>query len=94
MPILWEEPFGIVMAEAMACGTPVLGYNRGAVPEVVEHGVSGFVEETLDQLVTAAGRLDELQRSNARLRVETYYADHVIAARYLDVYAHMLGSIK
>ena len=53
MPILWEEPFGIVMAEAMACGTPVIGFSRGAVPEVVEHGVTGFVADDIDGLVAA-----------------------------------------
>jgi glycosyltransferase involved in cell wall biosynthesis len=90
MPILWEEPFGIVMAEAMACGTPVLGYDRGAVAEVVEHGVSGFVVETLDELVVAVGRLGDLRRSNARRRVEAHYSEIVIAGRYLDLYEHML----
>jgi glycosyltransferase involved in cell wall biosynthesis len=92
MPILWEEPFGIVMAEAMACGTPVLGFDRGAVSEVVEHGVSGFVVESLDQLVRAVGRLGELRRSNARRRVEAHYSESVITRRYLDVYAHMLNA--
>ncbi|MFZ0408437.1 MAG: glycosyltransferase family 4 protein [Cyanobium sp.] len=90
MPILWEEPFGIVMAEAMACGTPVLGFGRGAVPEVVEHGVSGFVVETFDELVAAVGRLDQLRRSDARQRVEAHYSENAIADRYLDVYVHML----
>lgn len=92
MPILWEEPFGIVMAEAMACGTPVLGFDRGAVPEVVEHGVSGFVVENIDQLVDSVCRLGELRRSIARQRVEAHYSESVIAGRYLDVYAHMLNA--
>ncbi len=57
MPILWSEPFGIVMAEAMACGTPVLGFKRGAVPEVVEEGVTGFVREDTDGVVEAVSRI-------------------------------------
>ena len=55
MPILWDEPFGIVMAEAMACGTPIIGLRRGAVPEVVEDGVTGFVADDVDGLVAAWG---------------------------------------
>ena len=95
MPILWQEPFGIVMAEAMASGTPVLGFNRGAVPEVVEHGVSGFVVETLGQLVAAVGRLNQLRRSDARRRVEERYSELAIADGYIEVYEQMLkGSVS
>lgn len=90
MPILWEEPFGIVMAEAMACGTPVLGFNRGAVPEVVEHGVSGFVVNDLHGLVTAVHLLGQLSRSEARQRVELYYSERAIADGYLNVYTQMI----
>jgi len=90
MPILWEEPFGIVMAEAMACGTPVLGFSRGAVPEVVEHGVSGYVVEDLDGLVVAVDRLGELKRSEVRQRVERHYSERAIADGYIDVYSRML----
>ncbi|MFY8148877.1 MAG: glycosyltransferase family 4 protein [Prochlorococcaceae cyanobacterium] len=90
MPILWEEPFGIVMAEAMACGTPVLGFSRGAVPEVVEHGASGFVVDDLDGLVAAVDRLGELQRWEARQRVERHYSERAIADGYLDAYKQMI----
>ena len=65
MPILWDEPFGIVMAEAMACGTPVIGMARGAVPEVVQNEVTGFVADRLDELVEAVGRLPEINRARA-----------------------------
>jgi glycosyltransferase involved in cell wall biosynthesis len=90
MPIQWEEPFGIVMAEAMACGTPVIGFGRGAVPEVVEHGVTGFVESSLEGLVTAVGRLSEIDRRACRQRVERLFSDTTVVNAYLDVYKSML----
>ena len=90
MPILWDEPFGIVMAEALACGTPVLGLRRGAVPEVVEHGVCGFVVDDLDQLVDAMQQLPALSRISCRSRVETHYSETAVADGYLDVYQKLL----
>lgn len=86
MPVLWDEPFGIVMAEAMACGTPVLGLRRGAVPEVVEEGVTGFVGDTVDDLVTAVVRLGSIDRRDCRRRVETYYCESVVVEQYLRLY--------
>lgn len=90
MPILWEEPFGIVMAEAMACGTPVVGMRRGAVPEVVKDGVTGFVGDTIDDLVGALSRLPELNRASCRSRVERLYSDAAVVDGYLRVYEEML----
>lgn len=90
MPILWEEPFGIVMAEALACGTPVLGLRRGAVPEVVEDGVTGFVRDAVDGLVAAVGRLGELDRRASRERAERMFSDHAIVEAYLDVYRGLI----
>ncbi|MEM9028959.1 MAG: glycosyltransferase family 4 protein [Pseudomonadota bacterium] len=86
MPILWEEPFGIVMAEAMACGVPVLGLRRGAVPEVVQDGVTGFVRDTVDELVAATLQLDSLDRGKCRVRVETQYSADAVVDGYLSVY--------
>lgn len=86
MPILWEEPFGIVMAEAMACGTPVLGLRRGAVPEVVKDGETGFVVDNLDGLVQAIARLPALDRRASRARVEALYSDQAIVEGYLSIY--------
>jgi glycosyltransferase involved in cell wall biosynthesis len=91
MPILWEEPFGIVMAEAMACGTPVLGLARGAVPEVVEHGVTGFVSNDLQGLVGAVRRLGEIDRAACRARVERLFSDTAVTEAYLTVYRDMLA---
>jgi glycosyltransferase involved in cell wall biosynthesis len=90
MPILWEEPFGIVMAEAMACGTPVLGLARGAVPEVVEDGVTGFVRPDIDGLVEAVGRIGEIDRSACRGRVEKIYSDRAVIEAYLELYRELI----
>jgi glycosyltransferase involved in cell wall biosynthesis len=86
MPILWDEPFGIVMAEAMACGTPVLGLARGAVPEVVEHGVTGFVLDRVEALAEAVCRLDKHHRLASRNRVERLYSANAVTEGYLSVY--------
>lgn len=92
MPILWDEPFGIVMAEALACGTPVLGLRRGAVPEVVEDGVSGFVRDDVDELVAAVARVKELERDACRARMETHFSEGAIVQGYLNVYSSLIRS--
>ena len=86
MPILWEEPFGIVMAEALACGTPVLGLRRGAVPELIEHGVSGFVRDEVSELVADVARVGGLCRRACRERAERMFSGDVMVEAYLDVY--------
>jgi glycosyltransferase involved in cell wall biosynthesis len=90
MPILWEEPFGIVMAEAMACGAPVLGLAQGAVPEVIEHGVTGFVSDDVDGLVAAVGCLKGIDRAACRARVERLFSDAAVTEAYLALYRDML----
>ena len=90
MPILWEEPFGIVMAEALACGTPVIGTRRGAVPEVVEDGVSGFVGDTVDDLVEAVGKIGSIERSACRERAEAHFSGPAVTAGYEAVYRAMI----
>lgn len=90
MPILWEEPFGIVMAEALACGTPVLGLRRGAVPEVVDEGVTGFVRDDVEGLVEAIGRIGEIDRAACRAAVEARYSADAVVEGYLSVYRDMI----
>src|SRR6202012_4806542 len=65
-PIDWPEPFGLVMIEAMACGTPVIAFNRGSVPEVIDDGVSGFIVHDESSAIAAVDRLDELDRAKVR----------------------------
>lgn len=89
MLIDWDEPFGIVMAEAMACGTPVIGFARGSVPEVVRGGVNGFVCHTTDAAAAAVRRLDEIDRQTVRDDCEARFGDSVIVDEYERLYAEM-----
>lgn len=91
MPILWEEPFGIVMAEALACGTPVLGLRRGAVPEVVDDGVTGFVTDTVDELVACIAQLPQLSRLACRARAEALFSGEAVVDGYEAVYRQLLA---
>lgn len=86
MPIEWEEPFGIVMAEALACGTPVIGMRRGAVPEVVEHEITGFVCDTAGDMVEALSRLDTINRHACREWCTRLFSDRVIVDAYEQLY--------
>ena len=85
-PIAWPEPFGLVMIEAMACGTPVIAYNCGSVPEVIEDGLTGFIVHDEDSAVAAAHRLGEINRFEVRRRFETRFSATAMARRYLDLY--------
>jgi glycosyltransferase involved in cell wall biosynthesis len=89
-PIDWPEPFGLVMIEAMACGTPVIAWNCGSVPEVVEEGVTGFIVESEEQALAAVVRLPRIHRRNVRAAFEQRFTADIMAHTYLDVYAGML----
>src|ERR1700739_4582907 len=89
MPVEWEEPFGIVMAEALACGTPVIGFPRGSVPEIVRDGVNGFVVHDVAGAVAAVARLGEIDRRAVRADCEARFSDHAIVDAYLAVYREM-----
>ncbi len=91
MPIDWPEPFGLVMIEAMACGTPVIAFNRGSVPEIVEDGVTGFIVETMEEAVAAVARLPELDRATVRRRFEERFTARRMAEDYLSVYRTLAG---
>src|SRR6516225_554287 len=85
-PIAWPEPFGLVLIEAMACGTPVIAFNRGSVSEVVEDGLTGFVVEDEAGAIGAVDRLGHLSRDKIRRQFETRFTARRMAQDYLSVY--------
>ena len=91
MPIDWPEPFGLVMIEAMSCGTPTIAFRRGSVPEVLEDGRSGFIVEDVAEAVRACGRIDTLDRAGVRSAFEERFTASRMASDYLDVYRTIAG---
>jgi glycosyltransferase involved in cell wall biosynthesis len=89
-PISWPEPFGLVMIESFACGTPVIAYRTGSVPEVVDEGLTGFVVDTLDEAVHAVGRLDQLDRTAVRRRFERRFTAEHMADGYERAYRNIV----
>lgn len=89
-PIEWEEPFGIVIAEAMACGTPVVAFRRGAVPEVLTHGTDGFVCDTVEEMISAVKNVGSLNRADCRTKVENKFSDDVIVSQYISLYRRLI----
>ena len=93
-PIDWPEPFGLVMIEAMACGTPVVAFRCGSVPEVMRDGVSGFVVETLDEAVAATARAVELPRAGVRAYFEKRFSAPRMAEDYVAIFEAMLRNVR
>jgi glycosyltransferase involved in cell wall biosynthesis len=93
MPIDWPEPFGLVMIEAMACGTPVIAYGSGSVPEIIDHGVTGFIVDNQEQAIAAARNIGQIDRRRCRQVFEQRFAARVMARRYLEVY-HELADTR
>jgi glycosyltransferase involved in cell wall biosynthesis len=92
MPLRWDEPFGLVVVEALVSGTPVIGWKRGALPELIEHGTHGFLVSDVAQAVTAVGRLSDLDPRAARSHVEQRFSRRAMSESYLDVFARLLSS--
>jgi glycosyltransferase involved in cell wall biosynthesis len=88
-PIDWPEPFGLVMIEAMACGTPVVAFNRGSVPEVIDHGTSGFIVPDEASAVAALKRVPELDRAIVRGTFERRFTARRMAEDYVDLYEEL-----
>ena len=91
MPIDWEEPFGLVIVEAMACGTPVIAFRRGAIPEIVEDGVNGSVVDDVDGAVEAVHALGEIDRRTCRRVFEARFSVQRMTDDYLAVYESLLA---
>jgi glycosyltransferase involved in cell wall biosynthesis len=91
-PISWPEPFGLVMIESMACGTPVIAFNCGAVPEIMEDGLTGFVVDGVEDAVTAVGKLGGLFRPTIRSRFEERFSARAMAREYVKIYQELATS--
>ena len=92
MPIDWPEPFGLVMIEALACGTPVIAWRHGAVPEIIDDGITGFVVDSLEQAIAAAGNIGTISRQRCRETFERRFSARVMARAYLDVYRELIAA--
>ncbi|WP_212735240.1 glycosyltransferase family 4 protein [Herbidospora galbida] len=90
-PIDFDEPFGLSVVEAMACGTPVIAYRRGSMAEVVDEGVTGFLVDSLDEAVAAVARVETIDRAACRARAERRFSVHKMVSNYLRVYYEFLG---
>ncbi|MFL5240825.1 MAG: glycosyltransferase [Gemmataceae bacterium] len=90
VPVQWEEPFGIVFVEALACGTPVISCPRGALPEIVREGREGFLCRSIEEMVQTVNRLDRIDRAACRERVKHSFSADVMVGRYEELYQSLL----
>ena len=91
VPILWEEPFGLTMIEAMACGTPVIAFRRGSVPEIVVDGVTGFIVDTVEEMAEAMKKIDQIDRKACREHVEKNFTVEKMIEAYERVFLDIVG---
>ncbi|HTH77907.1 MAG TPA: glycosyltransferase family 4 protein [Ramlibacter sp.] len=94
MPVNWPEPFGLVLIESLACGTPVIAYGHGSIPELLEDGLTGFVVHDQKQAIAAARRIDEIDRAACRAVFEHRFTSEVMARNYVTLYRQMVGARK
>jgi glycosyltransferase involved in cell wall biosynthesis len=94
MPVLWDEPFGIVMTEALACGAPVVGFRRGAVLEVIQQGINGYVCDSIEEMAAAVNMLERIDRKVCRETVENIFSSKVLAAQYETLYQRIVAKAK
>ena len=92
MPICWEEPFGLVMVEAMACGTPVIAFARGAAPELIVDGKTGFLVHDVDSMLEALGKIDTIDPDCFRQHVDANFDVPVMVEGYLRLYREIVGA--
>ena len=91
VPIEWDEPFGIVFAEALACGTPVISCPRGSLPEIVREGIDGFLIQNIEEGCRAVENIATLDRHNCRQRVENHFSAEVIVSQYEQLYTSLIA---
>ena len=92
VPIQWDEPFGIVFAEALACGTPIISCPRGALPEIVRHGVDGFLVNDADGACAAVQKISHLNRAACRRRAESAFSIAAVVPKYEAIYEAVCSS--
>ncbi len=93
-PIDWPEPFGLVMLESMACGTPIIAYNHGSVPEILDPGLTGYIVSTIDEAVEAVENISRLSRQRCRQVFEERFSVERMAHNYLEVYERVAGLVE
>ena len=89
IPIDWPEPFGLVIIEALACGTPVIAFRRGTVAELIDDGVTGFIVDDIDQAVAAVAKVKDLDRQRCRQVFEERFSVARMTRDYMQIYSHM-----
>jgi glycosyltransferase involved in cell wall biosynthesis len=90
-PIQWGEPFGLVLIESMACGTPLLAFNKGSVPEIVIHGKTGFIVDSIDEMTEAVKSLNLINPSDCRTHIKDNFSVASMAGKYSELYQQILG---
>jgi glycosyltransferase involved in cell wall biosynthesis len=90
-PIQWEEPFGLVLIESMACGTPVIGFRRGSVPEIVKDGKTGFIAKDINDAVGCVKRIEDIERRECRRHAENKFGIDKMIDNHVDVYRKIIG---
>jgi glycosyltransferase involved in cell wall biosynthesis len=90
-PIDWPEPFGLVAIEAMACGTPVIAYRNGSVPELIEDGVTGYIVENIEQAAQAVRKVPNIDRRGCRAKFEQRFSTRRMARDYVAIYEHLIN---
>ena len=93
-PSIWEEPFGLVMTEAMACGTPVIGFNKGSVSEVIKDGKTGFIVKDDKKMIQAIKNIDKIDRAECRKSVEDNFTVEKMVEGYEKVYEKVVRDFK
>jgi len=89
-PTIWEEPFGLVMIEAMACGTPVIAFSKGSVPEVIKHNKTGFVVKNEKEMIAAIKKIDQINRADCREHIENNFTVEKMVDGYERVYEKIM----